>query len=378
VTGGIAKKPTAPEKVKAERLTRSHFQLMLRHFRRHRIAVISGWVLLGFYVVALFCEFFAPYAPNQRWVGYINAAPQMIRIIDNDGRLRAPFVYGLQQDFHPDTWERIYVADPEVIIPLRFFARTEPYRIMGIIPASFRFIGFDSSEPVFLLGSDTRGRDLISRIIYGSRVSLSIGLLGVALSLILGLVLGSISGYYGGWVDSVIQRVIETLIAIPSIPLWMGLSAALPANWHPLRVYFGITIILSLLGWTYVARVVRGKFIQMKNEDFVTAAESLGAGRWRVINKHLIPNFMSYVIVAVTLSVPGMILAETSLSFLGLGLRAPVVSWGVLLQDASNFRTIVLYPWLLTPGVFVVIAVLAFNFFGDGLRDAADPYAVRR
>lgn len=359
--------------------SRSHLQLMWRQFRRHKVAMVAAIVLILFYVVALFAEFFAPHSPLTRWTEYINAPPQTVRFVDAEGRFHVrPFVYGLEQGMDPDTWERIYVPDTDRRYPINFFVRGEPYRLWGLIPTDLRLFGVEGTAPLLLLGSDGRGRDLLSRIVYGARISLSIGLVGVFFSLVLGLILGGISGYYGGTVDTVIQRLIETLIAIPQIPLWMGLSAALPADWHPLRVYFGITVILSLLGWTYVARVVRGKFLQMKTEDFITAAESLGASRARVIAKHLIPNFMSYVIVAVTLAIPGMILAETALSFLGLGLRPPIVSWGVLLQDASNFRTVAMYPWLLTPGVFVVIAVLAFNFFGDGLRDAADPYSNRR
>jgi peptide/nickel transport system permease protein len=352
---------------------------MWRQFRRHKVAMFAAVVLIIFYVVAIFAEFIAPYGSATRWTAYVNASPQTVRFIDAEGRFHfRPFVYGLQQDMDPDTWERIYVPDTDRLYPIYFLVRGEAYRLWGLFPSNLRLFGIDSNEPLLLLGSDGRGRDLLSRVIYGARISLSVGLIGVSLSLIIGLILGGISGLYGGVVDNVIQRVIETLIAIPHIPLWMGLSAALPADWHPLKVYFGITVILSLLGWTYVARVVRGKFLQMKTEDFVIAAESLGASRARIIAKHLIPNFMSYVIVAVTLSIPGMILAETALSFLGLGLRPPVVSWGVLLQDASNFRTVAMYPWILSPGIFVVFAVLAFNFFGDGLRDAADPYSSTR
>lgn len=357
---------------------RSHWQLMWRRFRRHRVAVTAGWVLVVFYLVAAFCEFIAPYAPTRRWTNYIHTPPQRIRFFDDEGSFHLrPFVYGFEQTMDPDTWERIYVPDPSERRPLYFVVRGDPYRLWGVFPTNLHLFGVEDDAPLLLLGSDERGRDLLSRVIHGARVSLSVGLIGVFLSLVLGLILGGISGYYGGVIDNVIQRVIEALISIPHIPLWMGLSAALPANWPPLRVYFAITVILSLLGWTYVACVVRGKFLQMKEETYAIAAKAAGASETRIIARHLIPNIMSYVIVAVTLSIPHMILAETALSFLGLGLRSPVVSWGVLLQQASNFRTVAMYPWVLTPGLFVIAAVLAFNFFGDGLRDVSDPYSNR-
>jgi peptide/nickel transport system permease protein len=358
--------------------SRSHADLMWLRFRRHRVAMAAGAVLIVMYFVAVFCEFFAPFTPTTRWTQYIHAPPQAVRFVDVEGRVYLrPFVYPIMQELDPDTWERIYVPDLAERKHFRLLVRGAPYKLWGLFPSDIHLFGIDGGAPFFLLGSDSRGRDLLTRTIYGARISLSVGLVGITLSLVIGLVLGGTSGYFGGVVDNAIQRLIETLIAIPHIPLWMGLSAALPANWHPLRIYFGITLILSLLGWTSVARVVRGKFLQLKGEEFVTAAHALGASRRRVIFLHMIPNFMSYVIVAVTLAIPGMILAETSLSFLGLGLRAPVVSWGVLLHDASNFRTVAMYPWIMFPGAFVVIAVLAFNFLGDGLRDAADPYSGR-
>jgi len=274
-----------------------------------------------------------------------------------------------------ETLQRIYTTDQSKRVYLNFFVRGSEYRLLGLIKSDIHLFGSADGTPIFLFGTDNLGRDLFSRIMYGSQISLSIGLVGVFISLILGLILGGLSGLLGGWVDSAIQRTIEILMSIPSIPLWMALSAALPPHWPQIRVYFGITVILSVLGWTGIARVVRGKFLALREEDYVLAARTFGASNWRIIVRHLIPSFMSYVIVNVTLSVPGMIMGETALSFLGLGMQAPAVSWGVLLQDAQNIRSVALYPWLLIPGIFVVIVVLAFNFLGDGLRDAADPYS---
>ena len=258
-----------------------------------------------------------------------------------------------------------------------FFVHGEPYKLWGLIPTRRAPVRRRpaTDATLFLLGTDRLGRDMFSRLVYGTRISTSIGLVGVALSFVLGILIGGVSGYYGGAVDNVIQRVIEFLRSIPTIPLWMGLSAALPPHWSPVKVYFGITVILSLIGWTGLARVVRGRFLSLREEDFVMAARLVGASESRIILRHLVPSFLSHIIASLTLSIPGMILSETALSFLGLGLRPPAVSWGVLLQEAQNLRSVALAPWLLTPGLAVVITVLSFNFMGDGLRDAADPYS---
>ena len=352
----------------------SQWQLMGRKFTRHKLAIIGGVVLAIFYVAAIFCEFFAPYGMKERNPDRNYTPPQIPRFVDAEGGFHLrPFVYGLIESRDPETWRNIYTLDHSQRFPLQLFVRGAPYRMWGIFSSDLHFFGVQG-ERVFLFGTDNLGRDLFSRTLYGARISLSIGLIGVALSFVLGCILGGISGYFGGAVDTFIQRVIEFLISIPTIPLWLALSAALPVGWPPVRVYFGIVVILSIVGWAGLARVVRGKLISVREEDFVRAAVIAGARDGAVIRRHLLPAFLSYLIVNVTLSIPGMILGETALSFLGLGLRPPVVSWGVLLFDAQNVRSVAQNPWLLIPALFVVVVVLAFNFVGDGLRDAADPY----
>jgi peptide/nickel transport system permease protein len=351
----------------------SQYQLMWRKFKKNKAAQVSGVVLIVLYSVAIFCEFFSPNTPHVRDSNHAYAPPQLIRIF-HGGRLHRPFVYGLKLGRDPVTWRNVYVLDKEKPLSISLFAKGAEYTFAGLIKSDRHLIGVESG-PFFLLGTDKFGRDLLSRILYGSRISLSIGLVGVFLSFVLGLTLGGISGFYGGTVDLVMERIIEFLRSIPTIPLWMALAASLPAYWSPIKVYLGITIILSLVGWTGLARIVRSKLLQLREEDFVMAAKIAGGRDGYIIAAHLLPSFMSYVIVAVTLAVPGMILAETALSFLGLGLRPPVVSWGVLLNEAQTVQVIALAPWLLIPGLFVIVVVLAFNFLGDGLRDAADPYS---
>ncbi len=366
---------TSWEDVGAKSLSQG--QLMIRRFRRHKLAMGAIVVLVIFYTVALFAGFFATANPVQRNSAYIYAPPMIPRFIDSEGNFHLrPFVYGLESTVDPDTWDRIYKPDHDEIYPIRFFVETDEYNLLGPINASRRLVGIESeNQPLFLFGTDSLGRDVFSRVIHGTRISLSIGLVGVFLSLVLGLLIGGVSGLLSGGVDLVIQRIIEILISIPQIPFWMALSASLPAHWSPIQTYFAITVLLSLLGWTQVARVVRGKFLSLREIDFVSASIAMGANDFWVIVKHLIPNFFSYVLVTITLTIPAMILGETALSFLGIGLRPPVVSWGVLLQQAQNMRTVAMRPWLLVPGIFVIIAVMAFNFVGDGLRDAADPYS---
>ena len=350
----------------------SQWQLMWRKLKRHRFAMGGGILLLCLYLIALFAEFFATQSVTRRDEDLINAPPQRVRFFDQ-GRLRAPFVYGLQVSEDPVTWRRIYTPDREQVHPIRFLVRGDKYKMWGLVESDLHLVGI-ADGTLHLFGTDPLGRDLMSRTVSAMRISLSIGLIGVALSFILGCLLGGISGFFGGPVDMAIQRVIDFLVSIPTLPLWMALSAALPPEWPQLRVYFGITVILSLFGWPGLARTVRSKLIASREEDFVMAARIAGTGELKTIVSHLLPSFLSYLIVNVTLSIPGMILGETALSFIGLGLRPPTVSWGVLLQDAQNIRTLYHTPWLLLPGLLVIVVVLSFNFLGDGLRDAADPY----
>lgn len=354
-------------------------QLAWWKFRRHKLALISLWIVIAFYVIAAFAEFFSPYNPTDLHRRHALVPPQTIHIFTADGHLTLPFVYALKRTRDPQTRRLAYTEDRSNAYSIRLLAPSAPYKLMGVIPLSVRLIGLDAkpgdrNATLFLLGTDRLGRDMLSRLIEGARISLSIGLVGVALSFVLGIILGGLSGYYGGWVDTVVQRTIDFLQSLPTIPLWMGLAAALPRGLDPLTVYFMITIILSIIGWTGIARVVRGRFLALREEDFVMAARYSGASEMRVILLHMAPAFTSHIIASLTLSIPEMILAETALSFLGLGLQAPAVSWGVLMKDAQSLLAITQAPWLLLPGLLTVITVLAFNFLGDGLRDAADPY----
>ncbi len=353
-------------------------QLMFIRFRKNRLAVLGFWLLLLIYLSVLFAPMIAPYDRFHRFNKQLYLPPRDIQIRGDDGSWRRPFVYAVTVETNKETFTRDFVEDRSQEYPIQFFVKGDPYKLWGLFEMDWHLFGVENVEevgPVFLLGGDKFGRDIFGRVLFGGRISLSLGLVGVSISLFIGLLLGGLSGLYGGVVDNVIQRLIEFIRSIPTIPLWMGLAAALPADWPQFRIYLGITIILSLIGWTTLARVVRGKFLSLRDEDFVLAAQSAGANQWYLIWQHLVPSFMSYVLVDLTLAIPNMILGETALSFLGLGLVSPAVSWGVMLKDAQQVVEIAIHPWILWPAMFVIVTVLAFNFVGDGLRDAADPYA---
>jgi peptide/nickel transport system permease protein len=374
----VAIETVAPAAVEREEriYVASQWQLMWWRFRKHRLAMVAGVVVLLFYLVALSADFLATTDPEVSEAQRSLMPPQPVYWFDG-WKLR-PHVYAVKGRRDPRTFKRVYQADPTQKIPVHFFAPGFPYKFLGLVPTSRHLLGvgegYEASQTLFLLGTDVQGRDLWSRLVYATRISMSIGLVGVALSLFLGVLLGGLSGFYGGMVDTVIQRIIEILRSVPTIPLWMGLAAALPRDWSILQVYFAITIIISLLGWTELGRVVRGRFLGLREEDFILSARLVGCSELRIIFVHMVPSFMSHIIAATTLALPAMIISETSLSFLGLGLRPPAISWGVLLQQAQNVQTVAISPWLMLPAVPVIIAVLAFNFLGDGLRDAADPY----
>jgi peptide/nickel transport system permease protein len=355
----------------------SQWQLIRWKFVKHKLAVISLIVLGVLSLMAIFADFLTPYNGFIHNSDFIYVPPTAIRFIDKQGRFHPqPFIYPVEQVIDPRTFAITYQEDTTRILPVYFLVRGDPYALWGLIPMDVHLFGLEKGQKgIFLFGTDRLGRDVLTRTIFGARISLSIGLVGVFLSLFLGVLLGGLSGYYGGWVDNLVQRLIVVIRSLPTIPLWMALSAAVPPKWTPEQTYFAIVIILSFIGWTGLARVVRGRFLALREEDFVIAARLVGASRMRIVFVHMVPSFLSYLIASLTLAIPGMILGETSLSFLGIGLRPPAVSWGVLLQEAQNVATVAKAPWLLWPGVFVVVAVLAFNFVGDGLRDAADPYS---
>ena len=375
----VCQEPFDPEAMDApsaalERLyMASQWKMMWWRFSRHKLAIAAGIILLISYLTVFFAEFFAPYNLNDRNSKYIFAPPQSVHLM-HEGEFVGPFVYGYKFTLNMDTLEREYSDDLTKVMPIRFFCSGSEYDFWGLIEGNFHLICPSEGGSLYLLGTDRLGRDMASRLLYGGRISLSVGLIGIAISFILGISIGGVAGYFGGWVDNVIQRVIEVLRSLPELPLWMALSAALPVTWSPILIYFGITIILGLLDWPGLARAVRSKLLSLREEDYCTAARLMGAKPKRIIGRHLLPNFMSHLIASATLSIPSMILGETALSFLGLGLRPPVTSWGVLLAEAQNIEAVALYPWLMLPMLPVVITVLAFNFLGDGLRDAADPY----
>ncbi len=377
---GIVDVETAPITAAEERISVApQWQLMWWRFRKHKLALVSTALVILFYMVVAFADFLAYSDPSASEAQRSLIAPQQLHLFD-DGRL-SPHVEGLVGARDPLTFKRVYVADPSIKVPITFLAQGFSYKLFGVIPLDRHLfgVGGESTTPensLFLMGTDDQGRDQWSRLMYATQVSLLIGLVSVVMSLFLGVLLGGLSGYIGGTTDTVIQRVIEILRSIPTIPLWMGLAASVPRDWDIVRVFFVMTLIFSLFSWTELARVVRGRFLSLRHEDFVTAAELVGCSRLRIIFRHLVPSFLSHIIAATTLALPAIIIFETSLSFLGLGMRPPGLSWGVMLQGASNVQTAAVSPWLLLPAVPVTVAILAFNFLGDGLRDAADPYGV--
>jgi peptide/nickel transport system permease protein len=375
----VSTEPFAPDEVEAltpeqERYyMASQWRMMWWRFKRHRLAVVSGIILMVMYASILISEVLAPYGLQIRHTDHIYAPPQTLHLF-HEGKFIGPFVYGLNYRLNMENLRREYTDNRDVVDRIRFLCSGDEYQFWGLFNARFHLFCAAQDGTLFLLGTDRLGRDMLSRIIYGTRISLTVGLIGISVSFILGMVIGGLAGYYGGWVDNLTQRAIEVLRSFPELPLWMALSAALPVTWEPIFIYFGITIILGLLDWTGLARAVRSKLLAVREEDFVTAAILMGAKPGRVIGRHMLPAFMSHLIASATLSVPSMILGETALSFLGLGLRPPITSWGVLLAEAQNMNVVALYPWLMLPVIPVIILVLAFNFLGDGMRDAADPY----
>jgi peptide/nickel transport system permease protein len=351
------------------------WQLVWWKFRRHKLAQLGMVVLSILYFIAMFAEFVSPHDPLRRFKQYLALPPVKVHIRDATGRFRRPFIYGTEMGRDPETFRPIYEEDKSIIYPIGLFVRGDPYEFWGLFPTDLHLFGCVGEDaPLFLLGTDPIGRDVLSRIFHGGRISLSVGLIGISISFFLGLFLGGLSGFFGGVVDEAIQRSIEVLTTLPQIPLWMALAAALPQDWPQLRIYFATTLILSILGWTGLARTVRGRLLSMREEDFVLAARLDGESEWAIIVRYMLPGFASYIIVSLTGSLPGMILGETALSYLGIGLNPPTISWGVMLQDAQDIMNVAHFPWVLWPVPVVILAVLMFNFLGDGLRDAADPY----
>jgi len=354
----------------------SQWKLMWWKFKKHKLAMVAAPILILLYVSAAFADFISPHLPNERFTAYKYCRPSILHWIDQEGKFGL-HVYNMKPQTDPDTFRVTFHEDFSEKYPVRLFVRGQQYKLIGLFKTSIHLIGIedpDNNRPFYLMGTDKMGRDLFTRVLYGSRISLSFGFVSLALSFTIGLLLGGTAGYLGGIIDTVIMRAIDLIVCIPQIPLWMSLAAALPREWPPLRIYLGMVIVMSFIGWAHLGRVTRGKILSLREEDFTMAARLNGASHLRIIVRHMIPSFMSYIIVAATATIPSSILGETSLSFLGLGLQPPVVSWGVLLQDSQKLETLAYNVWQLWPAAFIIVTVLTFNFMGDGLRDAADPY----
>jgi peptide/nickel transport system permease protein len=350
-------------------------QLVWWRFKKHKVAVVAGILTIILYVTAICADFIAPYGMITRWESRQQQPPSTIYFYREGVGITGPFIYPVTRKADPKTFKFIFVPDTTQPMLIKLFVHGEPYKVLGIIDTDIHLFGTENlDQPVHLFGTDRLGRDLFSRVFFGAQVSLSIGLVGVFISFLMGVILGGISGYLGGVVDEIIQRTIDFLLSIPTLPLWMALSAALPRDWSVIQTYFAIVLLLSVIGWAGLARVVRCKLLQLREEDYAMAAQAAGASKWRIITRHLLPGFTSHLIVSITVSIPSVILGETALSFIGVGMQPPAVSWGTLLQDAQNIVAVAQQQWLMIPALFVIATVLLFNFVGDGLRDAADPY----
>jgi peptide/nickel transport system permease protein len=351
-------------------------RLMWLRFKRNRLAMIGGVFLIIMYTSAIFADFLAPYGVRTTHDQHVSSPPHGPRFVDAEGNFHLqPFVYGYKQTVDPATFRKTYTVVTEERYPIQFFGQGETYRLLGLFETNIHLFTVEAPGKIFLLGTDQLGRDLFSRMLFGAQISLSVGLIGVVLSLVFGSLIGVMTGYFGGWIDDILQRLIEVLMAFPQLPLWLALASVVPPTWSSVQVYFAISIVLSILNWGALARQVRGMVYALREEDYVVAARYTNCSSWRIIRKHLLPNTMSHILVIATLAIPSMILGETALSFLGLGIRPPMTSWGLLLNEAQNTRVLLQQPWLLTPAIFVVATIISFNFLGDGIRDAADPFS---